>query len=792
MDFEQEIRLFEGATTGEFNKMITCGMLATEAWENIGATTINNTDIIQEGTYITNGGTLPIGITTINNTTTLEMYYILLDTETVENFMNVVFEKRVFNKGTSEWTITNVQTIGLHYVDRVQWGFIALDMQYKNVLRGKIVYLNTNGQLVASEDLDADIIRVFNIDDVVVNALLTAETPKGFKAVDDDEFIYITDEYVSDMTIPPQRTNREIKISEIIHPIWNEEETINYMCDKKATDTSADPPTPAPPISPLEQYNLALNVEANKGKYDLRGSSIFYKDDGKYIFGYGDATTPGEVNAQIFCDYGNFGTKTIATQENTGKTIIAKHPPNSSYAFYYIVYYDENNVEIGRTKNFYTSENANVSVQFRDTYQDGGVYQDLAHNICMGLQPASNPRHAGMYETYFLTQYWASTVWNDDETTYGSYQDVLCKDRAIIDGESTAWFLFGEDAIDHIKGDEDDDTEPDEGKDIEDEPIDSASLPSTSALDIGVISVFNPSTQQMQDLTQEMQNQDFLDEIAKYFKNSPLEGIMSCHVVPIDVSTSGSDTPHFGNWTFETTMPKVSEQFYTVNFGSIKLEKKFASFLDFSPYTRVQVYLPYIGYREIDVDDAMGNNIGVKYNFDIITGAILAQVLINDSVHYQFSGSAIMQFPLTSSNHNNLISSIVGLVTSGATTVAGLAVGGLTGGVGTAMAVGGAMSLASSAVHTVASSKPEIQHGGSFAMTNGFLSVKTPYLVVNRPNVKVPDDFAKYSGRMTNKTKFVSECSGYTEFASVDVNSLTALEDEKAEIESILKGGFYA
>ena len=77
-------------------------------------------------------------------------------------------------------------------------------------------------------------------------------------------------------------------------------------------------------------------------------------------------------------------------------------------------------------------------------------------------------------------------------------------------------------------------------------------------------------------------------------------------------------------------------------------------------------------------------------------------------------------------------------------------------------------------------------------MTNGFLSVKTPYLVVNRPNVKVPDDFAKYAGRMTNKTKFVSECSGYTEFASVDVNMLTALEDEKAEIESILKGGFYA
>jgi len=338
---------------------------------------------------------------------------------------------------------------------------------------------------------------------------------------------------------------------------------------------------------------------------------------------------------------------------------------------------------------------------------------------------------------------------------------------------------------------EEEDT-PEEGKEMADETIDDASLPSTSALDIGVIAVFNPTTAQMQALTQEMQQTGFLEEVQKLYKNSPLEGIMSCHVVPINVETSGSDAPHFGNWTFETTMAKVSEQFYTVNFGSIKLEKKFASFLDYSPYTSVQIYLPYIGYRELDVDDCMGKTIGLKYNFDIITGAILAQVTVDGSVHYQYSGSAIMQFPLTASNHNNLISSIVGLVTSGATTIAGLAVGGLTGGVGTAMAVGGAMSLASSAVHTVASSKPEIQHGGSFAMTNGFLSVKTPYLVCNRPNIKVPEDFEKYTGRMCNKTKYVYDCSGYTEYMSIDVDSVTALDDEKAEIESILKGGFYA
>lgn len=787
-DLIHEYKLFEGETKGEYTRNIVCAMLADSVWENHSATTIDNDKIIEAGTYITNSGVLPFEIITSETSTTKTYFYILLDTTSTADFTKIAFEKRIYHKNTGEWDVSTVQSITLHKTENVQWAFIALKMKYKQVLQGKIVYLHTNGSLVASEDLNSKIINIFNTDDVVVNYLAVSsplEQPDGFIDENSAVFKYIVG--TQDSNVMPDPPLAGIKTDNIINPIWSDDEdSINYMCDYYALDYRNEPPSVAPAITPLQQYKLLLE---NNLDWKVDGSSLYYKDGNNYIVGYDGITDHTLLDPLIAWNYSDGTPKVIATQKTTGKYIYAKKP--STYAdSYRFEYRDKDDVVIGETINYSSGNPDILHGELDPHYYTGSVYRNVIRNVCMGFTGASNPRYHGMFETYFLRHFYTSEVRNPDNSMYASYQDVIVKDVVYIDAEATAWFILGDDMV--IEESEDEDTEPDEGKEIEDEQIEDAPLPSTSALDIGVISIFNPTSQQMQDLTTEMQDQNFLDEIAKYFKNSPLEGIMSCHVVPINVETSGTDAPHFGNWQFETQMAKVSEQFYTVNFGSIKLEKKFGSFLDYSPYTHVQVYLPYIGYREIDVDDAMGKNIGVKYNVDIVTGAILAQVLIDDSVHYQFSGSAIMQFPLTASNHNNLISSIVGLVTSGATTIAGLAVGGPAGGVGAAMAVGGAMSLAQSAVHTVASSKPEIQHGGSFAMTNGFLSVKTPYLVTNRPVVDIPVDFAKYTGRMSNKTKFVSECSGYTEFASVDVNMLTALEDEKAEIEQILKGGFYA
>lgn len=783
-DIRHEIWMYSGMPTGAYTRKANAFILEDSTWNDDSAHTINPEQIEVQGDFFSAGAD---GVFfQISETTSIEIRPVKETIDEQEWFKFRVI-KTVTTGETSE--VDTIQEITLHLVENVMWAGIAIQAHYKTVLDARAIYGHVNGSIVVTESFDGAVIGAMNVGDCVVN-YIGISAPYGIKAIsatnnsDDidvsnyEDFIFGQKEF-EDLT-----TYNRIKIifDNIVHPI--EYEGYDYKCTSRAVNID-DPSSVEKTCTRTEQYKFGAD-----GSEINFGSSLMYKNEvggiGFAENGYGGETV--ESNIVTNFDTGA-SSQIILTNANGNKIKTKRIGFLDNYTLQFI---DSHSEVIG---SLYAEDRDETEAPIDGEITPVGEGDDVT-NLTLFLAPSENIRYGDMNEFRLLIQrYFLSGVYPDasSQSAFASYTYVIYRNIAYLDAEATSWWLYGSIELeDPDEEDDDNNDEPDEGKPIDDEPIGDASTPSTSALDIGVISIFNPSSQQMQDLTQEMQNQSFLDEIAKYFKNSPLEGIMSCHVVPIDVATSGSDAPHFGNWTFETTMPKVSEQFYTVNFGSIKLEKKFASFLDYAPYTRVQVYLPYIGYREIDVDDAMGKNIGVKYNFDIVTGAILAQVNIDGSVHYQYSGSAIMQFPLTASNHNNLISSIVGLVTSGATTIAGLAVGGPAGAVSGAMAVGGAMSLASSAVHTVASSKPEIQHGGSFAMTNGFLSVKTPYLVVNRPNVKVPDDFAKYSGRMTNKTKYVSECSGYTEFASVDVNSLTALEDEKAEIETILKGGFYA
>jgi hypothetical protein len=153
----------------------------------------------------------------------------------------------------------------------------------------------------------------------------------------------------------------------------------------------------------------------------------------------------------------------------------------------------------------------------------------------------------------------------------------------------------------------------------------------------------------------------------------------------------------------------------------------------------------------------------------------------------QYSGNAIMQFPLTASNHNHLITSIVGLIVGGI----GVAGGAIAGGpIGAGAMIASGLSAGANMLQTA---KPDIQHGGSFGMTDGFLSVKEPPIVANRPVVDIPADFDDLMGRMSNKTKKFSDLTGYTEFFKVDVEGVSnATESEKRLIEQILTGGFYA
>ena len=257
--------------------------------------------------------------------------------------------------------------------------------------------------------------------------------------------------------------------------------------------------------------------------------------------------------------------------------------------------------------------------------------------------------------------------------------------------------------------------------------------------------------------------------------SNPIENIISCKNIPI--SLSGTDEIiHLGNVDTGTNGAKVSTNFSTLNVGQIALPTKYNSFLDFAPYTKVTIYLPYIGFKEIDATIAIGKTLKVAYVADVITGGCIAQIFINGVRFYEFSGEMGVDIPITASNRAQVeasyISNAVGMGAS-------LASGNITGAVDSVLA---------SATAKYNYSSTDTPNANCVASVN-----RTCYVIIERPTYQELSQFNHTKGKMCNLSKTIGSLKGFTICdANIDLKGITATEQEKQEISSILSTGFFA
>lgn len=257
--------------------------------------------------------------------------------------------------------------------------------------------------------------------------------------------------------------------------------------------------------------------------------------------------------------------------------------------------------------------------------------------------------------------------------------------------------------------------------------------------------------------------------------SNPIENIISCKNIPI--SLSGTDEIiHLGNVDTGTNGSKVASNFSTLNVGQIALPTKYNSFLDFAPYTKITIYLPYIGFKEIDATIAMGKTLKVAYVADVITGGCIAQIFINGVRFYEFSGEMGVDIPITASNRAQVeasyISNAVGMGAS-------LASGNITGAVDSVLA---------SATAKYNYSSTDTPNPNCVASVN-----RTCYVIIERPTYQELSQFNHTKGKMCNLSKTIGSLKGFTICdANIDLKGICATEQEKQEISSILSSGFFA
>lgn len=330
---------------------------------------------------------------------------------------------------------------------------------------------------------------------------------------------------------------------------------------------------------------------------------------------------------------------------------------------------------------------------------------------------------------------------------------------------------------------------------------DDTSEGSASVVQTGLISLYSPTQAQLNDLASYLWSEAFsIDSFKKIFAD-PMDAILGLSIVPVEPSIASVRNVTIGNVNTDILMRIVSSQYVQFDCGNIKLDEYWGAFLDYAPYTKVNIYLPYIGVRQLSTDDVMKKTINVKYNIDLLSGACVCFIKCDDQVLYQFTGSVSTQIPVTSVSYNNLYKACVDVLssmyfgvamgTSGGTDSLLPAVQGQTASATEEYIIPYAESYMSdsASVRAMMSMKPQVSRSGAVTSSAGQLAIQTPYLIVERPRQCVPKKQNSYTGYPSYQTKQVSSQSGYTTWATVHLDNLTATADEKNEIGMIMKNG---
>lgn len=322
-------------------------------------------------------------------------------------------------------------------------------------------------------------------------------------------------------------------------------------------------------------------------------------------------------------------------------------------------------------------------------------------------------------------------------------------------------------------------------------PIGEPALPSISICDTGMISLYTVSTSDMYQLANKLWSQNFFDNIIKNFQ-SPMDNIVSLHVVPFNVYAATQANIIIGNYDTEIPSNILSTTYFDIDCGIIELTGAYQTFADYAPFTNLALYLPYIGIVPISPDDIMDGAINVKYHIDVFSGACVAFVMSLKrgqwTVLNQYQGNILTQFPITGADYTN--------VYVGAMQVAN-----------TAIQTGMQIATAPSAVNAVSNglngitqgfnqalqAKPSFQRSGNVTSAAGFMSVQIPYLIITKPNYIQAKDFKALKGYVSNLQCVIGEQSGFIS-ATVNNEKLTginATDEEKNMIRSLLSEGIY-
>lgn len=202
-------------------------------------------------------------------------------------------------------------------------------------------------------------------------------------------------------------------------------------------------------------------------------------------------------------------------------------------------------------------------------------------------------------------------------------------------------------------------------------------------------------------------------------------------VIPIE----GYKQLKASKYDFGVTSPYTKSYTLDIDCGSIHIDETFKSVMDYAPFSRLTIFLPFIGFQELDVSMVMNNVLHVVYTVDVLSGRCLAKLFVvigeNECCIAEYGGTIASDEVFSSSG----------------------------------------------------------QYNGSYElMTSMQLGELQTYVLISNKE-PLEGNVSEYDGYPTNEVIKVGDVTGFVAYDKIFAVGMTATETEKREIESILKSG---
>lgn len=296
---------------------------------------------------------------------------------------------------------------------------------------------------------------------------------------------------------------------------------------------------------------------------------------------------------------------------------------------------------------------------------------------------------------------------------------------------------------------------------------------------------YSMTTQKLQDFFNGLWNLDIGDivfnQVTGIYSNL-VENVISLRWFPVTPdalgNVTGSEGIKLGYTTLDVACPTINSVPSPIVGGLFDIQPAYKSYMDYAPYTDIQVYLPLYGMLDLDTNLFMGHKLQIEYTVDIASGLITYLISRNETIINQVQAKCGIDIPIT-------LSSMIDVATQISTNVVSKSVS-----LASATASGSPIGMIGSVLGNTAS--PKMRYLSGVGDNGALYGNRQVTLFIKHPQYNRPANYGKMVGYPTYGKFSLSKLTGFAVIENPKIGMTKKMElSEYNEIISLMQGGIY-